>query len=73
MGKSLFSKMPTDKIGHFKKMLDLIFTKESFNCPEDTVHISTNPVQFWCSPCNSANDLISVLQVFTQLEDQHCK
>ena len=34
---------------------------------------STEPVQLWWHPWNSASDLNSVLQLFTQLDDQHCK
>ena len=48
------------------------YTVESFTCPGDIVHISSNSVQLWWPPCNSASCLISVLQLFIQLEDEHC-
>ena len=73
MGKSLCGSVPAEKLGHVKiSCWTSFYTVENFNCPRNIDPISTDHVQLLCSPCNSASDLISVLQLFTRVEDQHC-
>ena len=45
---------------------------DTFNCPGELVHTLIDPVQLRQPLCFSASYLISVLQLFTRLEDVAC-